>query len=112
MKKSYLLSLVGIVLLNAFAFSQNTAITDDDSYNAHPSAMLDVKSVSKGILIPRLTTAQRVALTATATNGLMVYDASLNRFFFYNGTTWMDLATPESQIWGFDVIMFIYLIQV
>ena len=39
-------------------YSQNIAITDDNAYTAQNSAMLDVKSLTKGLLVPRLTSAQ------------------------------------------------------
>jgi uncharacterized protein (TIGR02145 family) len=51
-------------------FSQ-VAISTDDS-NADPSAMLEVKSTSKGLLIPRMTHAQLILISSPA-NGLMVY---------------------------------------
>jgi len=51
------------------------------------SAQLDITSTTKGMLIPRMTTAQRTAITAPA-NGLMVYDTNLTSFYFYNGNEW------------------------
>jgi len=53
--------------------AQNVAITDDDTYNADSSAMLDVKSISKGMLVPRMTTIQRQLINNPAT-GLLVFD--------------------------------------
>ncbi len=57
------------------------------------TAALDVSSTTKGMLVPRMTTTQRnniatansVSVPAT---GLMVYDITLNAFYFYNGTAW------------------------
>lgn len=59
------------------------------------NAMLDINSTSKGLLIPRMTTTQRNALTATATDGLTVYDTDSKSFWYYNGGTaaWTVLAT-------------------
>jgi hypothetical protein len=51
------------------------------------SAMFHVKSTSKGLLVPRMTTIQRLAIPSPAT-GLMVFDTSLNLFYFYNGGSW------------------------
>jgi hypothetical protein len=70
------------------ALAQNVAVTDDDSYSAASSAMLDVKSTTKGMLIPRLTTSERLSIT-TPVNGLMVYDINYNSFFYHNGTNWI-----------------------
>jgi trimeric autotransporter adhesin len=56
------------------------------------SAMLDVTSSAKGLLVPRMTTAERIAITLPVT-GLLVYDNSLSLFYFYNGTAWAPIAT-------------------
>jgi len=63
-----------------------------------PSAMLDVSSSDKGLLIPRLTTAQRNTLASTAVAGLMVYDTDLDRFFFFNGSVWEEGTT--GSLWS------------
>ena len=56
-----------------------------------PSAILNVSSVTKGILIPRMTTTQKNAIASPAT-GLQVYDTSTNSIEFYNGTVWQSLS--------------------
>src|SRR5436305_12501832 len=48
------------------------------------SAMLDVRSTTKGMLIPRMTDAQRVAIASPAT-GLMIFDTDNGNFWVYNG---------------------------
>ncbi|OFX22654.1 MAG: hypothetical protein A2033_10645 [Bacteroidetes bacterium GWA2_31_9] len=78
--------------------AQNIAITDDDSYVADPSAMLDVKSVNKGVLLPRLTTAQRNLVSNPAT-GLLVFDTDENNYYFYNGTAWVNVSSG-TQVWN------------
>ena len=70
--------------------AQSVGINDDAS-NPDPSAILDVKSNSKGLLIPRLTTSQRTNITSPAT-GLMVFDSDLESFWFFNGSNWLELA--------------------
>ncbi|MBU0763495.1 MAG: hypothetical protein KJ607_01530, partial [Bacteroidetes bacterium] len=77
--------------------AQNIAITDDNGYYADSSAMLDVKSTTKGILIPRLTTSQRNNVNNPA-KGLLIFDSDENSFFFYNGTIWLNIST-DSDIW-------------
>lgn len=54
------------------------------------SAILELSSTSKGFLPPRMTTAQKNALSTPA-EGLMIYDTDLKRPCFYNGTTWVTL---------------------
>lgn len=68
---------------------QSVAINDDGTV-AHPSAMLDVKvsaAAKKGVLIPRMTSAERTAIASPAV-GLLVYDTSTKSFWYYNGTAW------------------------
>lgn len=60
----------------------NTAITPD------PSSILEMRTTSKGILIPRLTTAERNGITSPAT-GLMLYNTDTNQYNFYNGSAWV-----------------------
>jgi hypothetical protein len=54
------------------------------------SAMLDVVSTDKGILIPRMTQAARNAITVGATQeGLLIYQTDITPgFYYYNGTIW------------------------
>jgi len=51
------------------------------------SAILDVSSTTKGVLLPRLTINQITSISSPAT-GLTVYNTSLNTLCFYNGTHW------------------------
>ncbi|MCX6276496.1 MAG: hypothetical protein NT004_00185 [Bacteroidetes bacterium] len=51
------------------------------------SAMLDVKSVNRGFLPPRMTTEQMNSIV-TPLEGLLVYNTSVNSLYWFNGTTW------------------------
>lgn len=53
------------------------------------SAKVDITSVTKGFLIPRMTTAQKTAISSPAT-GLLVYDTDLGNMQIYNGTAWVN----------------------
>ena len=55
--------------------------------NPDASSMLDIKSTTKGMLIPRMTTAQKNAISSPA-NGLMVYDTDMGKFNFFNNSSW------------------------
>jgi hypothetical protein len=61
-------------------------------YSGSPvaSAQLQVDSTSRGFLPPRMTTAQKNAISTPAT-GLMVFDTDLVRPCFFNGATWVTL---------------------
>jgi len=57
------------LLLTCLAFnlsSQNVVVTDDGTYTPNASAMLDVKSDDKGLLIPRLTYMDRNNISSPA----------------------------------------------
>jgi hypothetical protein len=52
------------------------------------SSLLEIKSTTKGLLIPRMTLVQRNAIATPAT-GLMIFQTnSTPGFYFYNGTAW------------------------
>ncbi|HNJ29649.1 MAG TPA: hypothetical protein PLQ40_11885, partial [Ferruginibacter sp.] len=70
--KRYLLSLlVFSVFFNTRSAAQSLAINTDGS-SANASALLDVKSTTKGILIPRMTKTEKNAIASPAT-GLLIY---------------------------------------
>jgi hypothetical protein len=77
------------------AWCQSIAINTDGS-TADASAILDVKSTIKGMLIPRMTTAQRTAIATPAT-GLLVYDTDTKAFWYYNGLAWTKLEAAGSN---------------
>jgi uncharacterized protein (TIGR02145 family) len=70
-------------LFSAFCFAQTSIGTT----NPNVSAVLDVESVNKGFLPPRMTTDQRNAITTPAA-GLTIYNTSLKCLETYNGVRW------------------------
>lgn len=98
MKKLFYL----FILFNLSALlvkAQNTVITDDNAYTPHSSAILDIKSISKGFLLPRLTTVQRVAIPSPA-DGLVVYDTDMKAIYIYRSSFgWLN-ALSASLLWG------------
>jgi hypothetical protein len=62
------------------------------------SAMLEVQSTSKGFLLPRMTAAQRLAITNPA-NGLMVYDTDSSAILIHNGSGWVKQQTTTDVLW-------------
>lgn len=55
------------------------------------NAVLEIKSSSKGILIPRMDSVARKNIPNT--KGLMVYDTTSNNFWFNNGLQWSQVGT-------------------
>ena len=71
-----------------------------DNVTAHPSAILDVKSDSLGILIPRIAKANRPHSPAT---GLLVYQIdNTPGFYYFDGTGWRVLGSSPSARVAFD----------
>jgi hypothetical protein len=72
--------------------------------NPDPSALLEMQATDKGMLIPRVTSAQRVAIAAPAT-GLLVYQtdslspSAPNTFWYFDGTIWRPIISMATG-WG------------
>lgn len=62
----------------------------------HASALLELKSTTMGLLVPRMGNFQRLAIPSPA-NGLLVYDTVYNEFYHYNGSIWR--AMLNSNYW-------------
>jgi hypothetical protein len=56
--------------------------------NPNTNAALEISSSSKGLLIPRTSTASRNGI-ASPPKGLMVYDSSFSAFYYYDGGRWL-----------------------
>jgi hypothetical protein len=63
------------------------------------SSLLEVKSTSKGILIPRMTLTQRNAIASPATGLLIFQTNSTPGFYYYSGTAWTAV-TQKSKGWS------------
>jgi hypothetical protein len=82
-----LLFLVFVFICVPSVFSQGVGI---GTSLPHASAKVDIQSSNSGILIPRLSTAQRKAI-ASPEMGLLVFDTDKKTFFFYDGQQWKGL---------------------
>lgn len=93
-------SLLSLLFLFQLGHSQNVSINNDGSL-PDGSAILDIKSVSKGVLIPRMTLSQRNSIILPAT-GLCVYQTDGAPGLYINtGTSgapvWEQLGTAGSD---------------
>src|SRR6478609_5390474 len=87
------------VVMQITTHAQSVGINDDASL-PHASAILDIKvsaAAKKGVLIPRMTGTQRIAIVKPA-KGLLVYDSTVNSFWFHNGASWQEIA-KGSNAW-------------
>jgi uncharacterized protein (TIGR02145 family) len=96
MKRSSMIRMVlGIMLMvpGLCSFSQVGISTTNSQPDG--SAILDVASTSKGMLIPRMTSGQRTGITSAAI-GLLVYQTDgIPGFYYYNGSAWMFLGDGD-----------------
>lgn len=95
MKKFLLLTILGLLCL-----SHLDAQVGINTLTPHSSAALDIESTNKGMLIPRMTTAQKIAIVNPAP-GLLIYDTSLKCISQNAGTAsdpaWVCLSQRDAQ---------------
>ena len=77
-----------------FYIERNTGRIGIGTNAPNASAILDVVSTTGGILPPRLTTAQKMAISSP-TAYLTLYDSTLNKLNVYNGTAWKNVGSTE-----------------
>ena len=93
--------LVMAVLFSTSILAQSVAINDNGSAPSS-SAMLDVNVFGvnkKGVLVPRMTSAERIAIAAPAT-GLLVFDTNTSGFWYYTGSLWLEMITAGNNLWS------------
>ena len=88
-----------VILMCTFAVhvqAQEGVAINNDGASPDASSILDLKSTTKGILIPRMTESQRTLISNVAT-GLLVYQTDgTSGFYFYSGSGWESLSTGSS----------------
>ncbi|AEW85491.1 hypothetical protein [Flavobacterium columnare] len=80
-KKTLLSYLLFLLLTTSFFAQVGIGTVTPDA-----SSILDVVSNDRGVLTPRMTTAQKMAIV-NPSNGLIVYDTDLKSFYFYDTTS-------------------------
>ena len=92
-----LIPILILLLCSTRIFAQQGVGINTDNSNPDPSALLDVKSTTKGVLIPRMTQVERDAIAAPA-NGLLIYQEDGTIGFYYYDGVWKPIA--GSSGWG------------
>ncbi|HEV8084210.1 MAG TPA: hypothetical protein VGP55_13470, partial [Chitinophagaceae bacterium] len=84
------------LLIYQFINAQSVGINNTGT-PPNPSAMLDVQSTTKGMLVPRMTLAQRTAITSPAI-GLLIYQTDNSAgFYYYDGSQWTDIPATAAN---------------
>ncbi|NNF34565.1 MAG: tail fiber domain-containing protein [Saprospiraceae bacterium] len=85
------LFLLSICLISVSFNAQSVGINTEDP---HPSAILDINSNSKGLLIPIMDSTARKGIV-TPDTGLLVYDTTAFSFYYWRDTAWRSLSFPN-----------------
>jgi len=82
--------LLFIFFVTQQAKAQQSIAIGEREFTPHPSAILEMQSVNKGLLIPRLTMLQRLQIPTNAQAvGLLVFQTDEEvGFHYFNGLTW------------------------
>ena len=87
--------LLVLIVISAVSLSAQSVGINADESTPNSSAMLDVKSTSKGFLAPRMTDVQKNAISNPAT-GLLIYQTDgTTGYYYYNGTSWLILSSSQ-----------------
>jgi len=93
--------IVAILLITLITFSiaaqennfQIPLSINTDGSSPHPSAMLEIQSNDKGILIPRVT---NTSVISTPAEGLLVYQTEAPKgFYYFDGSIWQPFGLPS-----------------
>ncbi|MBK9176694.1 MAG: hypothetical protein IPM46_10255 [Flavobacteriales bacterium] len=84
------------LLLSGLAAAQGVGI---NNATPHASALLDLTSTGKGLLMPRMTTVQRDAISAPAAS-LLIYNTTTARFEYFDGLAWVPLVSTGWSLTG------------
>lgn len=90
-----------LIIISLFFSFGNESIAQvkigDNPATINNSSLLELESTDKGILIPRMTSAQRNAISSP-TMGLLVFQSdSTSGFYYYNGTAWEIIISDVSK---------------
>ncbi|MGB0402786.1 MAG: hypothetical protein ACPGEG_01730 [Salibacteraceae bacterium] len=105
MKKSLPIVLVVIACLCSMMGKSQVGLNNP---NPDPSSILDLKSTDRGVLIPRMSTGERNAMaigTPTPAEGLLVFDTTLDRIYFWDGTKWRAANTVVADSTGVNEVL-------
>src|SRR5579862_3465728 len=100
--KKFVTFIVTALMFSTLSRSQNifpsTGAAGIGTTTPDASSLLEIKSTSKGLLIPRMTKVQRDAVATPAT-ALMIYQTNnIPGFYYYNGSAWTLIAGANTAL--------------
>ncbi|HAY70532.1 MAG TPA: hypothetical protein DCX89_01450 [Saprospirales bacterium] len=96
-----LIRIISIFTLTAiFTSTVGAQISINTTGNApDSSAIMDIYSLEKGVLLPRMTTVQQLSIKGPAV-GLIVMNLDSLVFYYFDGTAWRSMSDPLKSIQG------------
>jgi hypothetical protein len=87
------------ILFGTTAMAQSFSINTDGS-TANTSAILDIKSTTKGMLVPRMSKSEKNAISSPAT-GLLIFQNAPDSigFHYYDGAAWVWIELLTNAAW-------------
>ncbi|NUQ15479.1 MAG: hypothetical protein HUU33_09155 [Flavobacteriales bacterium] len=87
---------MGVALLAPLGLCAQGIAINETGAPPNPFALLDVQgsTADKGVLLPRMSSAQRTAIAglAAAEEGLTVYDTTTKGYWYWDGAQWVQMA--------------------
>ena len=93
MKKSFIL----LAVFSSLSVFSQTGSVGINTEQPDASAVLDITSTTKGILIPRVNALERASIVQPA-NGLLVYDIESNSFWLYKNSLWIEIISGSPTV--------------
>lgn len=104
MKHKYYYLLVILLIIGLYSNGQNNVLISEktgygQNINDSPNAALEIRSVSKGILVPRMSNLQ-ISYIANPAQGLLVFSTDDDTFYFYSSVDeeWKDISFGTGTI--------------
>lgn len=89
-----IIAIISVFMIGHFALNAQIVVTDDETYSTgESSSVLDIKSDSKGLLIPRIN-GHNVTNPA---EGLLLYDTVTDSYWYYKNNDWFELLTGGTE---------------
>ncbi len=98
MKPNRKIIILIVMYLLSFGVMKSQVLISPSGGTPNESAMLEIQSSDKGLLIPRIKTTDRENILNPAP-GLLVFDSDLNSFYMFGKGKWNDLST-STEIWS------------
>ncbi|MCB0428688.1 MAG: hypothetical protein KDD54_01125, partial [Flavobacteriales bacterium] len=93
----YLFAMALSLFLLALQPTKAQVKAGDNPGTIDASSLLELESTGKGLLPPRMTTANRTGIGSPAT-GLVVFDTDKSAYYYYNGSRWVELTDNSNGL--------------